>query len=121
MPAKQKKIEAPPEKVALYDQLIITNPAIERKGAGTPYTSFNGNMFTFLSESGLMGIRLQKAEREAFIKKYAAALMVQHGATMKEYVAVPDDLLANTDELKPYLEMSYEYVKSLKPKPTKKK
>jgi hypothetical protein len=40
---------------------------------------------------------------------------------MKEYVAVPDDMLANTAELKPYLEISYSYVKSLKPKPTTRK
>jgi hypothetical protein len=36
-------------------------------------------------------------------------------------VTVPDALLAKTKELKPYFEMSYEYAKSLKPKPTKKK
>jgi hypothetical protein len=30
-------------------------------------------------------------------------------------------LLANTKELKKYLDLSYEYAKTLKPKPTKKK
>jgi TfoX/Sxy family transcriptional regulator of competence genes len=40
---------------------------------------------------------------------------------MKEYVTVPDKLLENTEELKKYLDLSYEYVKTLKPKPTKKK
>ena len=38
-----------------------------------------------------------------------------------EYVAVPDSLLENTKELKKYLELSYEYAKTLKPKPTTKK
>ena len=38
---------------------------------------------------------------------------------MKEYVAAPDAMLADTDTLKPYLRISYEYVTSLKPKPTK--
>ena len=38
-----------------------------------------------------------------------------------EYVTVPDALLANTEELKPYLDMSFEYVKGLKPKASKKK
>jgi len=37
---------------------------------------------------------------------------------MKEYVAVPADLLARTSELAPYLAKSYTYAKSLKPKPT---
>ena len=40
---------------------------------------------------------------------------------MKEYVTVPDQLLQNTAELKPYLDLSYTYTSSLKPKPTKKK
>jgi TfoX/Sxy family transcriptional regulator of competence genes len=40
---------------------------------------------------------------------------------MKEYVTVPDKLLENTDELKGYLNISYEYVKTLKQKPSKKK
>jgi TfoX/Sxy family transcriptional regulator of competence genes len=39
---------------------------------------------------------------------------------MKEYVTVPDDLLGKTKELQKYLGLSYEYVKALKPKPTKK-
>jgi TfoX/Sxy family transcriptional regulator of competence genes len=40
---------------------------------------------------------------------------------MKEYVAVPEGLLKNTKELKKYLDFSYEYAKTLKPKPAKKK
>jgi hypothetical protein len=40
---------------------------------------------------------------------------------MKEYVTVPDELLLNTQELEPYLDISYEYIKTLKPKLTKKK
>jgi hypothetical protein len=40
---------------------------------------------------------------------------------MKEYVADPGRLLKNTKELQKYLEFSYEYVKTLKPKPSKKK
>ena len=44
-----------------------------------------------------------------------------YGTIMKEYVAVPDALLKNTKELQKYLELSYEYVKTLKPKPSKRK
>jgi TfoX/Sxy family transcriptional regulator of competence genes len=40
---------------------------------------------------------------------------------MKEYVAVPDAILEKRKELKKYLEFSYEYAKTLKPKPTRKK
>ena len=46
--------------------------------------------------------------------------MRQYGIVMKEYIIVPDKLLANTKELEKYFDLSYEYVKSLKPKPTAK-
>ena len=108
-------------KVGLYNKLIATNPDIQRKGKTMPYTSHNGHMFTIVSKSGSMGLRLPKDEREAFLEKYETTLLEQYGSVMKEYVTVPDDLLERTDELSPYLEISFEYIKSLKPKPTKKK
>jgi len=111
----------PPDKIDLYDQLIATNPEIERKGVSSPYTSLNGHMFTYLSITGSMGLRLSKEDREAFLEKYNTTLYESHGAIMKEFVTVPDDLLENTEELKHYLDLSYAYTKSLKPKPTKKK
>lgn len=40
---------------------------------------------------------------------------------MKEYVAVPEAMLKDTQCLRPYLRLSYDYGKNLKPKPTKKK
>lgn len=111
----------PQDKIDLYDQLIATNPNIERKGVSMPYTSLNGHMFTYLSKSGSMGIRLAKEEREDILRKYKTTLYESHGAILKEYVTVPEELLENTEELKEYLDLSYEYVKTLKPKPTKKK
>jgi hypothetical protein len=40
---------------------------------------------------------------------------------MPEYVEVPDALLKKTQELRKYFDLSYAYVSSLKPKPTKRK
>lgn len=119
MPAAKKSAN-PAEKVALYDKLIATNPDIERKGDNNPYTSLNGNMFTLLNPPGNLAIRMPEAEREKFIKKYKTKLFEAYGVVMKEYVAVPDTLLAKTKELAPYLSISYEYAKTLKPKLTKK-
>lgn len=105
--------------VDLYDKLIATHPEIERKGAANPYTSLNGNMFTLLHDSRL-AIRLPEEQRERFLKKYKTTLFEAYGCVMKEYVAVPDSLLGNTKELGKCLEASYEYAKTLKPKPTSK-
>jgi len=111
----------PQEKIDLYDQLIATNPEIKRKGVTNPYTSVNGHMFTHLSKTGSLGLRLPKEERETFLEKYNTSLYESYGAIMKEYVTIPDDLLENTAELKKYLEISYTYTKSLDPKSTRKK
>jgi hypothetical protein len=109
---------APEDKVRLYEALIASLPGIERKGAKFPYTSLNGNMFSILSSEGVMGLRLSKSDREAFLRDHGASLYVSHGAVMAEYVAVPDALLAEAVRMQPYLAASLAYARALKPKPT---
>ena len=99
-----------------YDVLILLFPEIERKGKTLPYTSVNGNMFSFLSKEGELSIRLPENERELFIKKYKSQLSVQHGVVMKEYVVVPEELLKDKKEIKKYFKLSFEYTSSLKKK-----
>jgi hypothetical protein len=113
--------KAPAEAVALYDALLATNPEIERKGATMPYTSVNGNMFSLMTPEGTLALRLPADEREAFLKRYDTELCVQHGTVLKEYVQVPASLLKNTRALAKYLDISYRYACSLKPKPTTKR
>ena len=116
-----QKNRLPVGKLELYDTLVATNRNVQRKGATVPYTSVNGNMFSYLHSSGALALRLPKGEREKFLERYETKLFEAYGVVQKEYVTVPGSLLVNTDELKPYFEMSYEYAKSLKPKATKKK
>jgi len=111
--------QPPPDRaVQLYEALVATHPGIERKGKSSPYTSVNGNMLTVLAADGTLGLRLAAADRDAFIAAYGTGLYQAHGTVMKEYVAVPADMLARTSELAPYLAKSYNYAKNLKPKPT---
>ena len=105
----------------LYEDLVATNPDVKRKGKTMPYTSLNGHMFSFLDKTGSVALRLPKEEREAFLSLYNTELSVQYGSVMKEYVVIPNELLQNTGDLKEYFDLSYEYVGSLKPKPTKTK
>lgn len=117
-----KSDEIPQDKFDLFAALIDGHPDMERKGGKKmQYTSLNGNMYTLLTKEGRVGIRLGKGEREAFMEKYNTGLCVQYGAVMKEYVEVPGDLLANAEELKPYLDQSHAYAQTLKPKSTTKK
>lgn len=117
----KKATAAPADKLRLYEKLVATNPSVERKGAAMPYTSLHGHMFSFLTETGTLALRLAEDDREMFLKKYKTKLCERHGTVMKEYVVVPDSLLKKTKELKKYFDLSVAYVGSLKPKPTKRK
>jgi len=119
--AKPSAGTVPSEKLVLYEKLVATNPKVERKGDTVPYTALNGHMFSYLSKQGKLALRLPDAERESFLKKYKARLCEAYGVVQPEYVEVPDALLASTSELKKYFDCSYEYVNSLKPKPTARK
>jgi hypothetical protein len=78
-------------------------------------------MFSYLHSSGALALRLPKGEREKFLAKYKTRLVEAYGIVQKEYVTVPDALLADTDALRPYFEMSYAYAGSLKAKPARKR
>jgi hypothetical protein len=116
-----KKCIVPTDKLELYEELVRTNPKVERKGAANPYTSLNGHMFTYMNPAGSLALRLPEGERETFLKKYKTTLFEAYGVIMKEYVKVPESLLKNTKALQPYFLMSYEYIKTFKPKPTARK
>lgn len=80
--------------LARYDRLIATQPGLQRKGATIPYTSVNGDA-TMLHEA--------------------------YGRVMRDWVTVPDALLADTDRLAPHFAASLAYVAAQKPKPTRRK
>jgi hypothetical protein len=120
----EKKVTAPPEKVALYRQLLASVEGVDSKSNfGSAYTAINGNMYTMISKHGVVGLRLPEPERSAFLAEYSTDLFRGDPAwpPAREFVAVPDDLLADTVALKPYLELSRRYVLTLKPKPSKAK
>jgi hypothetical protein len=117
---KQEHSISSSEPLACYERLVATIPALERKGATMPYTSLNGHMFSYLDKDGALALRLPKEAREEFLAKYQAHLHESYGIVQKEYVTVPEELLQNTVELQPYFQISYEYIQTLKPKPSKK-
>jgi hypothetical protein len=120
MTAKKESAAIPQGNLDHYNKLVATNPKIERKGSTVPYTSYNGHMFSYLEKDGSLGLRLPPDLLEEFLKKYKTTLFKSYGIIKKEYALVPDKLLKNTKELKPYFDASYKYVLSLKPKPEKK-
>jgi hypothetical protein len=105
---------------AQYAELVATVNEAELKGAKMPYTSMNGNMYSYLGENGV-ALRLPAGARDEFLAKYQTSLYHAYGIVQKEYVTVPAELLAKTDELAPYFRASFDYAKALRPKPTKRR
>ena len=104
--------------LALYEALVATRPGLAREGKTMPYTSVNGHMFSFLTPTGTLALRLPAPDRTAFLDRYRTALVEQHGHVLPEYVAVPADLLGRVNELRPYFDRSFDHVSSLRPKKT---
>jgi len=119
MATKKEKSSHAPEVLVCYDKLIETLPGIERKGATMPYTSLNGHMFSLLDKDGTFALRLPEDVLEQFLKKYKTKLHETYGTVLKEYAVVPEKLFKNTKELAPYFKQSVDYIKTLKPKATK--
>ena len=90
------------------------------KGAKNPYTSRNGHMFSFLDMDGTMALRLSQQLREEFLARYGGDPVIQYGSVMREYVAVPSELLGKLAELGEWFDKSYTWIGTLEPKPTRK-
>ena len=109
-PAQQQKIE-------LYKTVINKVDGVELKGKAMPYTSANGHMFSQLNKDGEIGIRLSDDEMKVFFAKFPdSGPFKSYGATMKGYVLIPEDMLAEPDLIAQYLYQGYRYVLSLEPK-----
>ncbi|MCB0737651.1 MAG: hypothetical protein KDC92_09070 [Bacteroidetes bacterium] len=104
----------------IYTTAIKNHPLLELKGKNMLYTSLNGHMHTTITKEGEMGIRLAKEDRKAYEDKYGPSAVISYGATLREYVKINDEVLANQNELNELLTKSLNYIKTLEPKPTKK-
>jgi hypothetical protein len=122
--ATAKKTSVPPDKLALYQRLLAAVPEIEEKSNfGSAYTAVNGNMYSMISKYGDVGIWLPDDVRAEFVERFDARMFQADPAwpVSKKLVALPDDLLADIDTLRPYMEASYRFALTLRPKPTAKK
>jgi hypothetical protein len=106
-------------KLAAFGRLVANAPGLELKGAANPYVAVNGNMIAYLHPRGALALRLPPAERDAFLAAFDTTLFEAYGVTQKEYVTVPDGLLADTDRLQGHFGCAIDYVSGLKPKAKK--
>lgn len=113
------KYGGPTEALTQYTQIVGANDH-DVKGAKSPYTSLRGHMFSFLDADGSMALRLSDEDYAEFVETYDSSPVIQYGATMRGYVAVPDDLFADMEGIGMWFRRSRDWIGTLDPKPTKK-
>ena len=101
------------ENLKKYDEIVAQSDRFSRKGKTMPYTSANGYMFSLINKEGQLGIRLPKSEQETFLNTYESGPFYSHGAKMRDYVLIPNELLNQPKELLSLLDMAYDFVSSL--------
>ena len=117
--ARPKATTVPLDRLERYDRLIAVVPGLERKGASIPYTSVNGHMSSYLTESGSLVLRLFGPDRDRFMAEHSTQLHQAYGIVQKEFVDVPDDLFAALDRVAPWFAASYAWVAGQKPRATR--
>ena len=104
------------EVLVIYDEIVNQCGRFERKGKTMPYTSANGHMFSLLNKDGELGMRFSKDVHKAYLEKYKTEPFRSYNANMKGYIAIPETMLDDQEQLIELLNESYEYVLTLEPK-----
>ncbi len=114
MPMQWRK--SPQELIDLFSSVMPGPPAVQRKMFGYPAGLINGNMFMSLFQDDMI-LRLSESFREEFLKGEGAKIFApMPGRPMREYVAVPPNVMENKKELALWISRALEYGESLKPK-----
>lgn len=120
--AKPKHANVDPDLLATFRRMVASVDGAEVKGDTTPYVSMNGNMYGSISKRGEIGLRLPKAERDAFLKAHDTTLFESiPGYFQREYVTVPPHLHGDAPFMAALFAQSHAYAQTLKPKATKRK
>ncbi len=119
MSKQPKSSSIPADRIDAYDRLIATRSEVVRKGASIPYTSLNGHMTSYLTDSGSLVLRLSPDDRTRFLDEHGTTLHTAHGTVQKEFVDVPDPLFSDTASIAPWFALSLDWIGGLKPKPTR--
>lgn len=112
--------KAPPALIETFLKAIPNDPRIEhRQMFGYPAAFINGNLFAGLHQETFM-LRLSEADRDRARNDLGAETFEpMPGRAMREYMALPEPVIAERDELAEWVERSIAYAASLPPKAPK--
>ena len=113
--------KSPPALIAAFDAALPDDPHVERrKMFGYPAAFAHGHLFTGLHQENLM-VRLGEAQRAALVKNGGRPFEPMPGRAMREYVVVPDTIVADKRALAMWLKRGLAYVGTLPPKTARRK
>lgn len=92
----------------------------QRKMFGYPAGFIGGNMTTGLHQESWI-VRLGDVERAERLAEGWSTFEPMAGRPMREYVALPEEVIADPDEARSWVERAAAYVRTLPPKPAKKR
>lgn len=119
--AKSSKIFEAKKELELYDKAVDLVDGLQRLGKTMPYTASNTHMFSILTKDGRLGIRLPKERQLEFNIDKEVKVFKNYGATMKDYVEIPSQMLENSKMIANLLQEAWNYVNDLPPRKDKKK
>ena len=112
--------KSPPELIAAFDAALPDDRRVVRRSMfGYPCAFARGNMFTGLHQESLI-VRLPEEERARLLRQPGASIFTpMPGRQMKEYVAVPPELIEDGEALRGWMTIALDYASSLPAKAPK--
>ena len=112
--------KSPDDLIALFYAALPDDPCVERrKMFGYPCAFVAGNLFTGLHQENVI-VRLAEKDRlTAIAKQGTRSFEPMTGRPMREYIVLPEAVLADRGELAAWLHRGLSYAASLPPKAKK--
>src|SRR5216683_3288821 len=114
--------KSPQPLIDLFDKSVPSSVTVSRrKMFGYPAAFANGNLFIGLHQNDFI-MRLSKEDRARFSAEYGERIFEpMKGRPMREYVRLPEELLADARKCAPWIKRSLEYAEGIKPKAQRRK
>ena len=109
--------KSPQSLIDLFDNSVPPSPSVSRrKMFGYPAAFANGNLFIGLHQDDFI-MRLSEADRARFSAQYGERIFEpMMGRPMREYVRLPEELLADAHKRATWVKRSLQYAEEIQPK-----